>query len=303
VIRQEVCAVAEDGVRVVRAHLPGQPSSVTAARHLVRSAAGRMLLDDDLDTVELLVSELVTNAVVHAGTTVDLTMSLRGDTTLRVEVADGSAQLPTSRHYEATASTGRGLSLLGQLAERWGADLTVSGKTVWFLLPLTGGSPGRRARPAVASDPATETASPEDVVHVELLDVPLVLHTAWQEQAEALLRDYLLATLDDKDPDAQILAHADCSDAVALLAEHIPAPDEPTEEVLRPRTVVPVPCSSVPHFGTLDETLQRAIELAAAGGLLAPVSPPAERRLRQWMCRQVAVQAAGQPPSPWQPDA
>jgi anti-sigma regulatory factor (Ser/Thr protein kinase) len=74
---------------VVRARLPGRPSSVGVARRLLRST-DPTLGDADVDTAELLVSELVTNAVVHAGTPVDIVVSVVADATLQVEVSDGS---------------------------------------------------------------------------------------------------------------------------------------------------------------------------------------------------------------------
>ena len=52
--------------------------------------------------------------------------------------------------------------------------------------------------------------------------MPLLLHAAWQEHAEALLREYLLASLDYEGVDDPIQVHADATDAIAVLEEHIP---------------------------------------------------------------------------------
>lgn len=78
-------------------------------------------------------TELVTNAVLHAGT--DVRVALRRDEdTLRVEVADGSAAAPARRRYADDAQTGRGLLLLDALATSWGVDPLPAGegKVVWF---------------------------------------------------------------------------------------------------------------------------------------------------------------------------
>lgn len=299
---------------VVRARFPGRPSSVRAARHLLRSRAEGHLWDGDLDTAELLVSELVTNAVVHAGTSFELVVCLRGGTTLRVEVVDGSAQHPTARRHSLTAGTGRGLHLLDELADRWGVAVGSKGKTVWFELTVTGVRAGGGTQSW--SEPVAGAGSAEGGVLVELLDVPLRLHALWLQQAEALLRDYLLATLDESDSDAPILAHSRCSDAISLLAAHIPAPGAvsvvdgvvdvvdagvsgPCGEEWCPRVAVHVPHGSVPHFATLDQTLELALELAGADRLLAAVTDPAGQELRRWLCRQVAQQARGERPVSW----
>jgi anti-sigma regulatory factor (Ser/Thr protein kinase) len=125
--------VTEAPTEVVRARFPGQPGSVRAARHLLRSHVAPMLPDEHVDTAVLLVSELVTNTVVHAGTSVELVVCIQDRAGLRVEVADGSVQHPTIRH-DPMASTGRGLHLLDALADRWGVTARATGKTVWFEL-------------------------------------------------------------------------------------------------------------------------------------------------------------------------
>ena len=85
------------------------------------------------DTVELLVSELVTNAILHAGTEVGLRLSY-DEGMLRVEVRDASPAKARQRHYGTGATTGRGLELIDALATDWGIDTDANGKTVWFTL-------------------------------------------------------------------------------------------------------------------------------------------------------------------------
>jgi anti-sigma regulatory factor (Ser/Thr protein kinase) len=118
---------------MLRRHLPPHPTSVGEARRIVRrllTTAGQV---DLVDSAELLVSEIVTNAVLHAGTSVDLRCMLV-DHSLLVEVDDGGGQLPSYRGYDSTVCSGRGLVLLEQVAERWGVIPTFGGKTVWFLV-------------------------------------------------------------------------------------------------------------------------------------------------------------------------
>jgi len=81
------------------------------------------------DTIELLISELVTNAVIHARSDVELTISEHG-ARIRVEVSDTNPQMPAIR--EPDAASGRGLRLVDALADRWGTIGRADGKTVWF---------------------------------------------------------------------------------------------------------------------------------------------------------------------------
>ncbi|MGW4230570.1 SpoIIE family protein phosphatase [Streptomyces sp. NPDC004980] len=100
------------------------------ARRLARRALSRWGLDDLADEVELLVSEVVTNAVRYAERPVTLRL-LRTDI-LRCEVGDDSPQLPRQRRARETDEGGRGLFLVNRLARRWGATRLSTGKVVWF---------------------------------------------------------------------------------------------------------------------------------------------------------------------------
>ncbi|MFE3515047.1 SpoIIE family protein phosphatase [Streptomyces sp. NPDC059166] len=100
------------------------------ARRLARRALSRWGLDGLSEEVELLVSEVVTNAVRYAERPVTLRL-LRTDT-LRCEVGDDSPQLPRQRRARETDEGGRGLFLVNRLARRWGATRLSTGKVVWF---------------------------------------------------------------------------------------------------------------------------------------------------------------------------
>ncbi|MEU6481988.1 SpoIIE family protein phosphatase [Streptomyces sp. NPDC047017] len=102
------------------------------ARRLARRALSRWGLEDLTDSVELLVSEVVTNAVRYASRPVTLRL-LRTDV-LRCEVGDDVPQLPRLRQARATDEGGRGLYLVNKLARRWGATRLSTGKVVWFEL-------------------------------------------------------------------------------------------------------------------------------------------------------------------------
>jgi serine phosphatase RsbU (regulator of sigma subunit)/anti-sigma regulatory factor (Ser/Thr protein kinase) len=102
------------------------------ARRLARRALSRWGMEDLTDSVELLVSEVVTNAVRYASRPITLRL-LRTDV-LRCEVGDDVPQLPRLRQARATDEGGRGLYLVNRLARRWGATRLSTGKVVWFEL-------------------------------------------------------------------------------------------------------------------------------------------------------------------------
>ncbi|HKB30489.1 MAG TPA: ATP-binding protein, partial [Streptosporangiaceae bacterium] len=114
--------------------LDADPVSVGAARTLVRARLKEWDLADLADTTELLVSELVTNALRYARG--QITVRLVRERTLVCEVLDDSAALPRLRHAGSDDETGRGLHVVGQLAQRWGTRRTVSGKVVWCEQPV-----------------------------------------------------------------------------------------------------------------------------------------------------------------------
>jgi anti-sigma regulatory factor (Ser/Thr protein kinase) len=120
---------------VLSVGLPPEPSSATRARALARERLGDSCSDDTIATVALLVTELVTNAILHARTPLHLTVETRRGV-VRISVDDESNDQPALRHYQSDAVTGRGLALVEQLASSWGVETTASGKSVWCEVPL-----------------------------------------------------------------------------------------------------------------------------------------------------------------------
>ncbi len=110
--------------------LEREATAVREARVLTRTTLADWDLDNVADTVVLLVSELVTNAVRHAAGPIELRM-LRA-TTLLCEVADRDNQLPNMCEIDELDEFGRGLRLVDRLTQRWGTCRTGTGKVVWF---------------------------------------------------------------------------------------------------------------------------------------------------------------------------
>ncbi|GHF86223.1 SpoIIE family protein phosphatase [Streptomyces griseosporeus] len=171
---------------------PGAPSrrlsptaaNVAVARRFVRSALSGVP-PDMVDTAELLVGELVTNAVIHARTEIETRVWVtEGRVHVRVsDLRPDRGLVPHDRH--PYACTGRGLALVEELSTSHGAHSGEDRKTVWFEL-----WPGAPAPPTSA----WETVAPsDDTVSVALSDVPYALYWAAQQQWEGLLRELLLA--------------------------------------------------------------------------------------------------------------
>ncbi len=119
---------------VVTWTLPSELTSASRARSLIRRPLRRWGLTDLVPTAELLVSELVTNAVRYAQGKIGLRLILEGG--LVCEVLDDSAALPRLRHPDDSDERGRGLQVVSQLAQRWGARRAGAGKIVWCELPI-----------------------------------------------------------------------------------------------------------------------------------------------------------------------
>ncbi|MDV9190886.1 ATP-binding protein [Streptomyces sp. SR27] len=110
------------------------PAEVSRARRWARSRlAGSGIGEDEslADTLVLLISELVTNAVVHTGCPAVLRMLFGAEGGVRVEVADASDRPPKPRHAEGDDTNGRGLELVDGLADRWGWQPEGVGKSIW----------------------------------------------------------------------------------------------------------------------------------------------------------------------------
>ena len=168
---------------VATAAYQAEPAAAAAARRFVRETLRSWLLpgyDDRPDTViddaVLLTSELVTNAIVHAGTSVHVTCRLSAEA-VEIVVLDGKpAQLipdaPRPTGDPAECTSGRGLHLPAELASAWGVTYARAAKAVWFRIGLTAGAAGDPigAVPASAHGPAgragllsTTVAPAEDV--------------------------------------------------------------------------------------------------------------------------------------------
>lgn len=118
---------------LVAVDLTARPEAARQARHVVRDLLERGRRPDLVDTACLLTSELVANAVVHAGAPCELVVDL-DRARLAVEVIDPSTDPPRPGHAAPLDTGGRGLDMVATLADEWGVTPVVPGKSVWFAL-------------------------------------------------------------------------------------------------------------------------------------------------------------------------
>ena len=120
-----------DVLSTERERFPSELQSARAARRFASKVLASWACEDVEDSVLLLVSELVTNAVIHAHSDVEVVLRLR-PSRVRVEIVDAATEYVRRRDAASEDQSGRGMALTEALAAAWGVDTLVAGKSVWF---------------------------------------------------------------------------------------------------------------------------------------------------------------------------
>ncbi|WP_236052914.1 ATP-binding protein [Streptomyces musisoli] len=271
--------------------LPPLPESAVVARRFVRSVLDGVP-PDMVDTAELLVGELVTNAVIHARTEIEvLAWVVEGRAHVRVsDHRPGSGLVPHDRH--PYACTGRGLALVEELAAAHGVHSGADRKTVWFELWPEAPVPPTSAWETVAP--------PGRTVSVTLNDVPYALYWAAQQQWEGLLRELFLASSTDRWAGvrtedifvAQDVSNMICASMTVAVEQE--TPDSSTLSLL-----VGFAVDAGPRVMTLRRILDEADAAAQQSSLLALPALPQIRAFRHWLLDQIAGQLSGEAPTAW----
>ncbi|NHC44921.1 ATP-binding protein [Motilibacter sp. K478] len=283
-----------------------------AARAFLRSCLSEWL-PEAVDVAELCMSELATNAVLHARTDFEASVRVAPGRAL-LQVRDFSAALPRQVLHSERATTGRGLDLVNVLAVDWGADQCAeSGKVVWCELsadppPAAAddeagllamwGDDDLQDVPAVPARPAGRVAL--------LLRYPVALWLQQREQLDALLRECVLLS------EAASRGEGSAPERLVRLAEHV-ASRFPTvsERADRDRLAAlrrgeetvdleyPMPEGTEEVLVEFRDTLEALDAYAGRNDLLIMQTPEPLRRLRDWSIEQLLSQMAGAPPVPW----
>jgi PAS domain S-box-containing protein len=270
------------------------PQSAGAARRFVAQLlAGRDPMVVDVAT--LLVSEVVTNALLHAHTDIEVRCRRFGGG-IHVSVRDSNPLMPARRVYAEDASTGRGLGLVEALATTYGVlAVPGDGKVVWFTVDPA----ARVPTPADWAPGRTD----EEAFPVALLNLPIRLLRALQAHNDALLRECALRGFAETSQPTSVQdrlaraehAHAGLAAAVATALHDVDVDRTPNVDV-----VVAVPVSVADDLGELTQVLDSAEALATDLQLLTRPALPELRQLYSWCTGQVTDQRMGGPQRPWE---
>lgn len=301
--------------------LPPAPDSPLRARALLREVLVSCSRLDWRDTAELALSELTTNALLHAHSDMVVRI-LCGAHELRVEVEDSSPSLPAQRtYYGAQASTGRGLALVAAVAHSHGIDRTPTGKVVWFVLRDEPAEPVDDDLDALLdawSDDDLLSAVPDPSAGtstVVLAGFPPTLWLAAVEMHDALLRELALhrvglaLPVDDLAAADRVrfairtaLDQALAREGSRVLARSPLPAGHPARLAEVPPTVdleVVVGPEAAAGAAALQDVLDEADRLSAQGLLLTRPSLPEVVAVRDWAAEQVISSSSGQAPLPW----
>lgn len=311
-------------------HLEPEPRSPQRARRFLRALLAEAGRERWQDAAELAVTEVVTNAVLHAHTPLEVRARVQPGE-LRVEVLDTDPRLPRAASHGAPAlrgdaTTGRGLDLVAAVSADSGVQpVLTGGKVVWFVVrdpDADAGVDDLLDRWDVDLD--VELAAPAGQLRrVMLRAMPPALWQAASDHHDALLREYLLYTAGTAggSPGERVTVAertwswmtgalpapgaVEPHDARVLRSAPVPQDVEPHDaRVLQPapqpRDVeLRVPPDAEQEVRQLQDVLDDAERLAGAGLLLAQPGLPEVVALRDWACEQVVVQLAAGAGSPW----
>ena len=269
--------------------------------------------DDLIECAELGVSELVTNALMHADS--PIRVRVRGTREHpRVEVRDASIDVPplpetTTLQDEADLllTFGRGLSIVARAADAWGVEREEDGKTVWFAPAQVFSEDGVEGR--VTGDVRERAADPpisvDERVEVVLRDVPVAAYVAFTHHYRELRREVrLLALAHQQDyPLAKSLSDLFGSLEQPLRAglgsERIEAAQSAGED----STTLTVTLAKSPARGLkqLVELLDLADAFCREERLLSLARTPEQRSFQTWFLGEFVRQSNGHSPAPWRP--
>jgi PAS domain S-box-containing protein len=304
-------------------------AAVTRARHFARESVHAWHLEAVEVEVELVTSELVTNAVLHGRPPVSLELSLDAGV-LRIAVGDCSAAPPVPGHPGSDAMTGRGLALVASLASAWGflpasagsphhVTAGTGGKVVWADIAV-GGEPAAATPDDVDAllerwgDPA-DTPGGEPRYTVELGDVPTDLLVAAKAHVDNVVRELTLASYDaaaaaraDGEPRqlggqlAQLLHDVVTGFAQARQAIKRQALAAQARGDERTTLTLTLPASMADAGEQYLAAMDDVDEFARAARLLTVESPPEHRAFRHWYVQslvdQLRARARGEVPPP-----
>jgi PAS domain S-box-containing protein len=272
----------------------GKPSSVGEARKFIRHVlAGTDV--DLVDSAELLTSELVTNAVLHANGDVRVRAWATADR-VHVRVSDSNAERsPVTRPRDTDAATGRGLQLVEMIAASYGVEPSPDGKTVWFEIWSMGPPPS-----AEREWQASLTSNPGPTKTITLRDLPTGLFRAAQRHRDALLRECKLQALSRGEVlgfTAEALLEA--GDANSVITDCVGGEIGSGDGGASRSVAFSVPDAVARGVASLALVLEAANTAAREGLFLTRPALPEIRLFRAWLLSEITHQLNGSDPISW----
>lgn len=292
--------------------LPPEPRSVPGARRFVSDLLGTLGREDLVHSAALSVSEVVTNAILHAQGPIDVRLA-GTQTQPRVEVRDSSSQPPAvhgmSQDARLLATVGRGLQIVATYSRRWGAELSDTGKVVWFE-PV----PDVTLRPDAAPVPGDvfalgelvgdDAGEPAERITIRLLGMPAQVFAHYRVWYDELRREMrLLAFSDDADdfPVAreltrltlQVEKERRAASGTAALTAAIVAGQESVDLTYEVPPTVPA------TMAQLRLLLGEADAFCREQRLLLAETSDQLKALRSWYLGEFERQGRGEAPLPW----
>jgi GAF domain-containing protein/anti-sigma regulatory factor (Ser/Thr protein kinase) len=292
--------------------LGAEPDSVPYARRYVAASIRGTAAEPLLADAELVVSELVTNALLHGGAPATLRVLIDGDV-VRIEVGDGSRRAPLRALARADAMTGRGLSLVAALAREWGVEPRVNGKVVWCEMSVSSAATEEVEEVDVdALLAAWDDDEPEGDRRytVVLGDVPTDLLLGAKAHVDNLVREFTLAAAGAASGrGAAIPVHLatlidDVVNGFAEARQSIKrqAIDAATRGDRRTSLSLSLPLSAADAGERYLAALDEADTYARAARLLTLETPPQHQVFRRWyvesLVGQLRAMAVGDEPDP-----
>jgi hypothetical protein len=263
-----------------------------------------------VEDAQLVASELATNALIHAATSFLVTVEVLV-TTVRITVSDGSELLPRVRHLGTSAPIGRGLTVVGALASRFGASATDAGKKVWAEVDLAGGPRVSSTEAAVMTSSSRAPAPVADrSTRVRFLEVPVAAYLALEMHDDATMRELLLVASSGSSGAADRSA---TSLRLAAIAERVLRHWNREKDDFRVRVEEAEErgAASVDLVGEFSPgataaasehaaLLEEVEELRRQGELLGPPPDPVVPELRRWFVDEMRAQVEeGRAPRPF----
>jgi anti-sigma regulatory factor (Ser/Thr protein kinase) len=298
----------------VTAQLTLQPQSSAAriARRWVRQELTERSRGDLLDAAVLGVSELVTNALLHVRSVINVRI-VDAEPRLRIEVYDDSTRAPEGHSTFADDETspptiGRGLQIVDAISLSWGVAYEDAGKCVWFQ-PMPDGAQ-EQGHGVDLQEPRPEPVRRRhdlDSVGVDLVDLPVAPFLHYRVRFGDLRRELTLIALQAGEADDSRRVGSRLND-LALRLESFGPVGEAARKLVddahragldRVNVHYDVPVAALPGIEELRALLTEADAFCRSEALLTLAAGPQETALRAWYLDDLLAQAIGADPTPW----